>query len=321
MKTFFETVINLTENPYVVRNGVVFLLAAAIFCVGIACLSILARHFDPIKKRVDALIIKDTTQLSTQERWAKKVELISPFFLPKNQDLQKTTSVRLSHAGYRSPNRLSLYYFIRTVSMIALPILVLLVYPLFPKIEPSKYFLGVAMAFMFGMIAPSYYLDKKIARQQRLLRHGLPDAIDLLVVCTEAGLGLNSALLRVAQVLVDSHPVLAEELLMVTVEMRAGVDRTQALVNMAKRTGLEDIKGLVTVLGQSMRFGTSISQTLRIYSEEFRDKRMQKADEQAAKLGTKMIFPLIFCFFSGFFIVALGPAVIKAMEIFSNIGR
>jgi len=173
---------------------------------------------------------------------------------------------------------------------------------------------------MLGMLGPSYYLDKKTTKHQRSLRNGLPDAIDLLVVCTEAGLGLNAAILRVAQVISDIHPLLAEELLMVTAEIRAGVDRTQAMSNLARRTGLEDIKGLITVLAQSMRFGTSIAQTLRIYSEEFRDKRMQKADEEAAKLGTKMIFPLIFCVMPGFFIIAMGPAVIKAMAVFSNMG-
>ncbi|MEI7995691.1 MAG: type II secretion system F family protein, partial [Methylococcaceae bacterium] len=172
-----------------------------------------------------------------------------------------------------------------------------------------------------GMIAPSYYLDKKIARQQRLVRNGLPDMIDLLVVCTEAGLGLNAALLRVAEVIVEVHPVLAEELLLVSSEMRAGVDRTRAMANLAKRTGVEDIKGLVTVLAQSMRFGTSIAQTLRIYAEEFRDKRMQKADEEAAKLGTKMIFPLVFCILPSFFIIAIGPAIIKAIALFSTLGE
>ena len=103
--------------------------------------------------------------------------------------------------------------------------------------------------------------------------------------------------------------------------MRAGVDRTRAMANLAKRTGVEDIKGLVTVLTQSMRFGTSIAQTLRIYAEEFRDKRMQKADEEAAKLGTKMIFPLVFCVLPSFFIIAVGPAVIKAIAVFSTMGK
>jgi tight adherence protein C len=321
MKAFLETLLNLMGNAEAARNGAVVLLAAAIFSVGMAGLLVLARHFSPLKRRLDALMIQDTAQVTTLERWAEKVDRISHAFLPKDQALQQSTLNRLNHAGYRSPNRLGTYYFIRTVAMIALPVLALLAYPLFPHIEGSKIFWVAAMAGLLGMIAPSYYLDKKIARRQRLLRHGLPDAIDLLVVCTEAGLGLNAALLRVAQVLVEIHPDLAGELLLVSDEMRAGVDRTQAMANMARRTGLEDIKGLVTVLAQSMRFGTSIAQTLRIYAEEFRDKRMQKADEEAAKLGTKMIFPLVFCVLPGFFIIAVGPSVIKAIAIFSTMGH
>lgn len=321
MKSFIETLLNLMGNPDVARSGAVFLFAAAIFSVGMAGLLLLARHLDPVKKRLDALIIQDTTPVSIVEQWAEKLDRFHHIFLPHNQDLQKSTIDRLTRAGYRSPNSLVIYYSIRLLAMVALPLLVLLMYPLFPKIEPDKFFISAAMAGMLGMIGPSYYLDKKTAKHQRLLRNGLPDAIDLLVVCTEAGLGLNAAILRVAQVLIEIHPVLAEELLLVTAEIRAGVDRNQAMSNLARRTGLEDIKGLVTVLAQSMRFGTSISQTLRIYSEEFRDKRMQKADEEAAKLGTKMIFPLIFCVMPGFFIIAMGPAVIKAIAVFSNVGQ
>ncbi|MGR9013186.1 MAG: type II secretion system F family protein [Gammaproteobacteria bacterium] len=321
MKSFIETLLNLMNDPDAARNGAVFLFAAAIFSVGMVGLLVLARYFDPLKRRMNALMIQDTKQVSAIEQWAQKLDHFAHVVLPHNRDLQKSTVDRLVRAGYRSPNSLVIYYFIRLASMVTLPLLVLLTYPLFPKIEPDKIFFFAAIAGMLGMIMPSYYLDKKTARQQRSLRNGLPDAIDLLVVCTEAGLGLNAAILRVAQVIFEIHPALAEELLMVTAEMRAGVDRTQAMSNLARRTGLEDIKGLITVLTQSMRFGTSISQTLRIYSDEFRDKRMQKADEEAAKLGTKMIFPLIFCVMPGFFIIAMGPAVIKAIAVFSSMGQ
>lgn len=321
MKPLLEPLLNLLGNANDARSISVFLLATAIFCIGTVGLLTLARHLDPQRRRLGALITQDATQVSALEQWAEKLDRFAHVVLPHNQDLQKSTIDRLTRAGYRSHNSLVIYYSIRLLAMIVLPMLILLTYPLFPKIEPENFFWGAAIAGVVGMIVPSYYLDKKIARQQRSLRNGLPDAIDLLVVCTEAGLGLNAAMLRVAQVLVEIHPVLAEELLLVTSEMRAGVDRTQAMANLARRTGLEDIKGLVTVLAQSMRFGTSISQTLRIYSEEFRDKRMQKADEEAAKLGTKMIFPLIFCVMPGFFIIAMGPAVIKAMAVFSSMGQ
>jgi len=308
MKSFIETLFDLMDNPDVARSGAVVLFAAAIFSVGMVGLLLLARHLDPVKKRLDALMIQDTSTVSVIEQWAEQLDRFAHIVLPHNQDLQKSTIDRLTRAGYRSPNSLVIYYFIRLLLMVVLPLLVLLMYPFFPKIEPDKFFFSAAIAGMLGMLGPSYYLDKKTTKHQRSLRNGLPDAIDLLVVCTEAGLGLNAAILRVAQVISDIHPLLAEEL------------RTQAMSNLARRTGLEDIKGLITVLAQSMRFGTSIAQTLRIYSEEFRDKRMQKADEEAAKLGTKMIFPLIFCVMPGFFIIAMGPAVIKAMAVFSNMG-
>jgi tight adherence protein C len=321
MKPLLETFLNLMGNADAARNGAVVLLATAIFFVGMAVLLIVARRFDPQQRRLDKLMIHDTAQKSTMERWAEKMDKITHVFLPKNQVLQKSTLDRLTYAGYRSRNSLAIYYFIRSLAIISLPVIVMLMYPLFPKVEPQKFLWYAAMGGMLGMIGPSYYLDKQIVRQQRLLRNGLPDAIDLLVVCTEAGLGLNAALLRVAQVIVEIHPILAEELLMVTAEMRAGVDRTQAMANLARRTGVEDIKGLVTVLAQSMRFGTSIGQTLRIYAEEFRDKRMQKADEEAAKLATKMIFPLVLCILPSFFIIAIGPAVIKAIAVFSTMGK
>ncbi|MDD1622659.1 MAG: type II secretion system F family protein [Methylococcaceae bacterium] len=321
MEAFFGSLLNLVGNANGARNGAVILLAVAIFFVGMVLLMLLARFFDPVKGRLERLVVQDTGQVSAMQRTAEKLDRLSHFFLPSNQELQKSTADRLVHAGYRSRNSLVIYYFIRSLAIIVLPALVLLAYPLFPQVEPQKLFWYAAMAGVVGMIVPSYYLDKKIARQQRLIRNGLPDAIDLLVVCTEAGLGLNAAILRVAQVIVEIHPALAEELLLVTAEMRAGVDRTQAMANLARRTGVEDIKGLVTVLAQSMRFGTSISQTLRIYAEEFRDKRMQKADEEAAKLATKMIFPLVICILPSFFIIAVGPAVIKAIAVFSTMGK
>jgi len=320
MKSFTETLFDVMNNPDVARSGAVVLFAAAIFLVGMVGLWLLARRLDPVKRRLDALVIEDASTVSVIEQWAEQLDRFAHIVLPHNQDLQKSTIDRLTRAGYRSPNSLVIYYFIRLLLMVALPLSVLFMYPFFPQIEPDKFFFSAAIAGVLGMLGPSYYLDKKTIKHQRSLRNGLPDAIDLLVVCTEAGLGLNAAILRVAQVISDIHPLLAEELLMVTAEIRAGVDRTQAMSNLARRTGLEDIKGLITVLAQSMRFGTSIAQTLRIYSEEFRDKRMQKADEEAAKLGTKMIFPLIFCVMPGFFIIAMGPAVIKAMAVFSNMG-
>jgi tight adherence protein C len=163
---------------------------------------------------------------------------------------------------------------------------------------------------------PNFVLEKIKQNRLKKLRNGFPDALDLLVVCVEAGLGLGAAIDRVARDLDVSHTELAEEMRLVNVEMRAGVERPVALKNLADRSGLADIRGLVGLLVQTMRFGTSIADALRVYSEEFRDKRMQKAEEQAAKIGTKLIFPLVTCLFPSFFIVAVGPAVLRMIVVF-----
>lgn len=296
-------------------------MAAAIFCAGLGCALALLWYFDPVRKRMQAVAAPRAPALPAAERLAEFLDGFAGRVLPKDQAIRKRTVDRLTHAGYRSPNRLLVYYAIRMLSMVILPLLVVGSFPLLPGLALHQVLWAAVVVGLVGMIIPSYMLDKIIARRQRTLRYALPDAIDLLVVCTEAGLGLNAALLRVAQVLVEIHPELAEELLLVTSEMRAGIERNQALSNLAQRTGLEDIKGLVAIMAQSARFGTSIAQTLRIYSEDFRDKRMQRADEEAAKLGTKMIFPLAFCLLPGFFIVVIGPAVIKVMAFLPTLGQ
>ena len=298
----------------------VALAAAGVYAVGLCALFIVARRFDPLRRRMDALAGQARAPAPAAEPLAGKLRHLSAYWLPGNQRLRSGTLDRLNHAGYRSPNRLAVYYLARLALMALLPALALLAAPWLPGVGLPGLPALASAAFALGMVAPSYYLDRKVAVHQALLRRALPDAIDLLVVCTEAGLGLNAALLRVALALADIHPALAEELLLVNSEIRAGVDRIQALTNLAQRSGLEDIKGLAALLGQGMRFGTSVAQTLRAYSEEFRDKRMQKADEEAAKLPTKMIFPLVLCFLPGFFIVALGPAIVNVAGFLPGLG-
>ncbi len=191
----------------------------------------------------------------------------------------------------------------------------------FPELSTSRLLLVTGMGAGFGLIAPSSILDRMVERRLRTLRRAFPDALDLLVVCVESGLGLSAAIQRVADELVVSHPELAQELALVNAEVRAGVDRGQALRNLADRTGLDDIRGLVSLLVQTMRFGTSVADALRVYSEEFRDRRMQKAEEEAAKVGTKLIFPLVFCLFPAFFVVAIGPAVIRLVAVFGQMAK
>jgi tight adherence protein C len=187
-----------------------------------------------------------------------------------------------------------------------------------PALTTNMIIYGVLCAAFLGVRLPDTVLQHMRQRRIKRLRNGLPDALDLLVVCVESGLGLAPAIERVARELAFSHTDLAQELALVNVEMRAGVERPVALRNLAARSGVDDINGLVGLLVQTIRFGTSVAEALRVYSEEFRDKRMQKAEEQAAKIGTKMIFPLVFCLFPSFFIVAIGPAVLRIIAAFKQ---
>ena len=222
------------------------------------------------------------------------------------------------YAGYRSPNARTLFFGVKALAIMVLPCLVLLASPLIPAVSTSKLLLYAFGAGYMGSILCSMWLDRAVENRQRAIRAGFPDALDLLVVCVESGLGLAPALQRVADELSVSHPSLGDELTLVNAEMRAGVERGAALKNLADRTGLEDIRGLTALLVQTMRFGTSVADALRVYSEEFRDKRTQAAEEQAAKIGTKMVFPLVLFLFPSFFLVAVGPAVIGLIDVFTK---
>jgi tight adherence protein C len=228
---------------------------------------------------------------------------------------------RLMYAGLRSAKALPLFYAIKTGLALALMLGVLAASAWLPQWSAQKLVFFAMLAALVGLVLPNYVLDQMIERRQKRLRDGFPDALDLLVVCVEAGLGLTAALQRVSEELKFSHPDLGSEFARVTAEMRAGIEREAALKALAFRTGLEDIRGLVSLLIQTLKFGTSIGDTLRVYAEEFRDKRMQRAEELAAKIGTKLIFPLVFCLFPSFFIVAIGPAVVRIMEVFRFLGE
>jgi len=172
------------------------------------------------------------------------------------------------------------------------------------------------VAALVGYMIPEGWLLWRIHSRQRRLRHAIPDGLDLLVICVEAGLGLDHALLRVSEELQLTHPELSEELQHVNAEMRVGKNRTDALRELARRTGLDDIKALVAMLVQTERFGTSIAQSLRVYSDDLRLKRRQRAEEATAKISVKMVLVLVFFIFPALMVVVLGPAVITIMRQF-----
>jgi tight adherence protein C len=216
---------------------------------------------------------------------------------------------RLVTAGYRNREAIGIFFGIRLG--LALLFFVVASTPL--VINPS---LPMALAVCaVGYVLPSMALARVAKARQHKLRLGLPDALDLLVVSVEAGLGLDQALQRVSDELAFAHPELCEELRLINLELRAGTARADALHNLARRTDLDDITSLVTMLVQTDKFGTSVAQSLRVHSETLRTKRRQRAEEAAAKTGAKIVFPLVLCIFPAIWVVTLGPAVIKFIQV------
>ena len=308
------------SDEVVLRRTVVVVVALIIFILGIGLSVIFLGVTNPIRRRLGMINEREEQKGTLSLKIATAVGPVAAFILPKEDLERNKVKQDLYRAGYHSPQALQVFYALKAVLAVALAVIVLLASPFFPSVNSQTLMFYAAIAAGIGLLGPNYVLSKSLERQLRLLRNGFPDALDLLVVCVESGLGLGPALQRVADEINVSHPELALELATVNAEMRAGVQREKALKNLGERTGLPDIRGLVALLVQSMRFGTSVADALRIYSEEFRDKRMQAAEERAAKIGTKMIFPLVLFMFPVFFVVAVGPAALRIIDAFRNLG-
>jgi tight adherence protein C len=216
---------------------------------------------------------------------------------------------RLVQAGYRGAEAVPIFYGTRMA--IAVTAFVLFATPIF--FRPN---LGIGLGgSLLGYVMPGIVLARLARKRQHKIQLALADALDLMVVSVEAGLGLDQAILRVGDELSFAHPDLSDELRLVNIELRAGKARTEALRNLADRTGLEDITSLVTMLVQTDKFGTSVAQSLRVHCETLRTKRRQRAEEAAAKTGVKMVFPLVFCIFPAIWVVTIGPAAIKFVQV------
>jgi tight adherence protein C len=228
-----------------------------------------------------------------------------------NIDKATRTQLLMIRAGYRSSEALLA---MRGVKVLFPIVMLGTVY--FSGLYRINAFLIPVVAFGLGYLLPDMWLTWRVSARQRRLRRGLPDALDLLVICVEAGLGLDQALLKVSQDMKITHPQLSEELQFVNLEMRIGKTRIEALRELARRTGLDDIKALTAMLIQTERFGTSIAQSLRVYSDDMRIKRRQRAEEMSAKTSVKMVPPLVFFIFPALMVVILGPAVLTLMQQF-----
>jgi tight adherence protein C len=243
------------------------------------------------------------------ERISPRLERIAQT-MPKSPKEMGRLRRRLAVAGIHSFGAAVLY----SVAELTLPFL--FAGPaLLWLVGPVAWIVAV-IAGLIGYMIPGLILARLIHNQKRRIENGLPDALDLMIVCIEAGCGLDQAIQKTSVELEISHPALASELRLITTEVRAGKNRLEAFKNFAARTKVDDVRALVAMLVQTDRFGTSVAQALRTHAETSRTKRRQRAEEKAAKIGVKLVFPLVFFLFPAFYVVTLGPAVIQFVRVF-----
>jgi len=228
---------------------------------------------------------------------------------PKSPRELGSLRLRLVQAGYRREEALTIFFGIRIAFALGL-------FALFASSILTKPNLALALGGLgLGYILPGMVLARMAKRRAHRIRLSLADMLDLLVVSVEAGLGLDQAIQRVGAELAFAYPELSDELRLINLELRAGKPRSEALRNLADRTGVDDLSSLVTMLIQTDKFGTSVAQSLRVYSETLRTKRRQRAEEAAAKTGVKMVFPLVLCIFPAIWVVTIGPAAIRFVTV------
>ena len=286
-----------------------------------------ARPASPVDARLREINPRIDQELAAQpvskvvveglERLTKPLNKIVPPSPSKVRRLRR----RLMRAGFLKESAVTVFTAVRLGVAIFFPLVTLTALVLTHKPLDSSAFMLVLISAVFGLFLPSFLLSRRIAKRQHRIRRALADALDLLVVCVEAGLGLNAALQRVGKEIEMVEPALSNELAITNREIRAGKPRDEALRNLGDRTGVEDIKSLVAMLIQTDRFGTSIADSLRVFADSLRIKRRQRAEELVAKAAIKLIFPLLLFIFPALLIVLMGPALIKIYQVLNHLNQ
>jgi tight adherence protein C len=234
--------------------------------------------------------------------------------LPKSQSEISVAQQRLVRAGFRGENAIKMFYGAKVIVPLVLIVLVWVT----GAVHFGPFFI-LALAGGIGYLAPDFWLGRQISKRQAAIKKGLPDVLDLLVICVEAGLSLDQATARTAQELKKAQPELSDELGIVALEQRAGRARSDSWKHLAERTDVDEVRNLVSMLVQAEQFGTSIGKTLRVHSDTLRTKRVQEVEEKAAKLSVKLLFPLVLFIFPSLFVVVLGPAVMVMLDSFKSL--
>ena len=290
----------LSITLFVSLSLTVFAFATAVMAPG-----------SPLQERLRVLLGRKAARSAkpqVQERVEQALEPLSKMMRHSMQDVSRTRSW-LIQAGLRHPRYVTIYYGLRVLFSLAAMFMV----GALTRFSLDKIQL-VVLAGVLGYFLPRFVLKRRITARQRRIQLGLPDGLDLAIICVEAGLSLDQALQRVGQELQYVHPDLSDELHLLTLEVRAGKPRAEALRNLGLRANIDDVRALVAVLLQTDRFGTSVAQALRVHSDGLRTERRQRAEEAAAKTTIKMVPALVFFVFPPMFFVTLGPAVIELIR-------
>jgi tight adherence protein C len=260
-----------------------------------------------------ATLVDDNPVVKLAERIAEPINRLVPPSAADAKKLQK----KLMQAGYRSVHATSIYRALQLFSMVLFPGLILLLWIALTR-PMSSVIIPLLFAFAAGFLLPRFLLNRFVASRQLKITWGLADALDLMVITMEAGLGLNAAMLKVCEELKDVHPDISKEFEIANLEIRVGRERSEALRNLADRTGVEDLNSLVGMLIQADRFGTSIARAVRVYADSLRTKRRQRAEQAAQKAAFKLLLPLGALLFPTMFIIILGPALLNIGDMLSG---
>ena len=266
------------------------------------------------KGETGVAVMEESPAADLAERIAGPLNRLIPPSAAEAHKLQK----QLMQAGFRGHNAPIIYRAIQMLSLAGFPGLVALTCAMLGRPVESA-LLWILFAFVMGFFLPRYVLGRMVRNRQQRVRWGLADALDLMVVSIEAGLGLNAAMVRISEELKDVHRDISMEFELANLEIRVGRERDEALRNLAERTGVEDLRSLVAMLIQADRFGTSIARAVRVFSDSLRTKRRQRAEQAAQKAAVKLLFPLACFLFPTLFIVILGPAILSLMDNLGNL--
>ena len=252
----------------------------------------------------------------------RKLKRFARYLTPADALQRTAMRERMARAGYRNPGAIRVYYLLRAALGLGAALAAAVALPLLrPDAAPIAIMLGTGLVALVGYLLPAYWIMRRIQGREEQVRNGFPDTLDMLLVCIEAGQGLDAALARVAAEVERAHPVLADELSLVGHELRAGKERSEVLRSYARRCGVDDVSAFVTVLIQSDQFGTSIASALRVYAAEMRKKRLMRAEEKANKLPVKLALGTMAFTVPPVLLILIGPSIIMVLRALAGFMR